>query len=153
MRFQKKSRKSDMEKGLISALWSVNGIHSLLDVPKGTIYNSKFFYDAIAPDLPEYVRGYSRGRTVKGVLVHPDNIRPRDSKKSHECLTEFRARRVFHPAEGPDAVPNDFFLFETVKTEWQNYEIHSGQDLSLTIRAIFGEIPKDTLSSVSVSWI
>jgi hypothetical protein len=29
-------KKNDMEKCLVSILWSVNGIHSLLDVPKGT---------------------------------------------------------------------------------------------------------------------
>jgi hypothetical protein len=46
-----------------------------------------------------------------------------------------------------------FFFFGTVKTELQNYEIHSRQDLILAIRAIFDEISKDTLNSVYISWI
>jgi hypothetical protein len=125
----------------------------LLDVPKGTIYNSTFFYDVVVPDLLENVDAHSRRLTLKGILVHLDNIRPHSSKKYKKCLTEFRACRVPHPAYSPDLTPNDFFLFGTVKTELQNYEIHNRQDLILAIRAIFDEIPKDTLNFVYVSWI
>jgi hypothetical protein len=52
-----------------------------------------------------------------------------------------------------DPAPSDFFLFRTVKTKLQNYETHSRQDLILVIKAIFDEIPKDTLNSVYVLWI
>jgi hypothetical protein len=59
-----------------------------------------------------------------------------------------------HPAYGPNQTPNDFFFFfGTMKTELQNDKIHSRQDLILAIRAIFDEIPKDTLNSVYLSWI
>jgi hypothetical protein len=58
---------------------------------------------------------------------------------------------VSHLAYRPVFAPNDFF-FRTVKTELQNYEIHSRQDLTLAIRAIFDEMPKDALNSVYVSW-
>jgi hypothetical protein len=82
-----------------------------------------------------------------------DNARPHNSKKSNEYLTEFRARRVSHPAYSSDRAPSDFFLFGTVKTELQNYEIHSRQDLILATRTIFDEISKDTLNSIYISWI
>jgi hypothetical protein len=59
---------------------------------------------------------------------------------------------VPHPAYSPDRAPSDFFLFRIVKTELQNFEIHSRQDLILTISAIFDEISKDTLNSVYISW-
>jgi hypothetical protein len=124
----------------------------LLDVPKETIYNSTFFYDIIVPDLVENVITHSRRRTLKGVLVHLDNARLDNSKKSNECLTEFRVLRVPHPAYSLDRALSDFFLFRTVKTELQNYEIHSRQDLILAIRAIFDEISKDTFNSVYVLW-
>jgi hypothetical protein len=39
-------------------------------------------------------------------------------------------------------VPNDFFLFGTVKPELQNYEIYSREDLILGIRAISTKYPK-----------
>jgi hypothetical protein len=44
-----------------------------------------------------------------------------------------------------DYAPSDFFLFGTVKTELQNYEIHNMDDLILARRTIFDEIPKWTL--------
>jgi hypothetical protein len=46
--------------------------------------------------------------------------------------------------------PSDFFLFETMKIELQNYEIQNREDLVLAIRAFFDEISKDALNSVSV---
>jgi hypothetical protein len=36
-------------------LWSVKGIHSLLDVPKGKMYRTAFFTDAVMPYLIENV--------------------------------------------------------------------------------------------------
>jgi hypothetical protein len=60
---------------------------------------------------------------------------------------------VPHPAYSPDLAPSDFFLFGTLKTELQNYEIHNREHLILAIRAIFDEIPKETLNSVYASWI
>jgi hypothetical protein len=85
--------------------------------------------------------------------MHLQNARPHNSKKSNECLTEFRARRVPHPVYSPDLAPSDFFLFGTVKAELQNYEIHSREDLILAIRTVFGQIFKETLISVYVSWM
>jgi hypothetical protein len=85
--------------------------------------------------------------------MHLDNARPCNSQKSNECLTEFRTRRVPHPAYSPDLAPSGFFLFGTVKAELQNYDIHSREDLILAIRTIFGQISKETLISVYVSWM
>jgi hypothetical protein len=45
---------------------SVNGIQSLLDVPKGTAYNIVFFTDAVMPSFIENVRSGSRRKALKG---------------------------------------------------------------------------------------
>jgi hypothetical protein len=39
------SQKIDTEQRLISISWSVNGTHTLLDIPKGSKYNTAFVYD------------------------------------------------------------------------------------------------------------
>jgi hypothetical protein len=140
---EKIKQRIDTEKCPISVIWSVNGIHSLLDVPKGITYNNTFFCDVVIPDLLENVHAYSRRRILKWILVHLDNARPDNSKKSNECLPEFRARRVPYPAYEPNPAPNDFILFRTVKTELQNYKIHNRKDLILIIRMIFDEISSD----------
>jgi hypothetical protein len=111
--------KIDTEKCLILVIWSVNGIHSLLDVPKGTTYNSIFFCDVVVSDLLENVCTHSRRQTLKRVWVHVDNACLHNSKKSNECLAKFHARRVPHPIYSPYFAPSDFFIFGTVKTEMQ----------------------------------
>jgi hypothetical protein len=150
---EKLKQKIDTEKCLILVIWSVNGIHSLLDVAKGTAYNTKFFSDFVVPDLLENICAGSRRRTLKGVIMHLDNASLHNSKKSNECLTEFHARRVPHPAYSPDFAPSDFFLFGPVKAELQNYKIYNREDLILALRAIFDQISKEALISVYVSWI
>jgi hypothetical protein len=122
-------------------------------VLKGTAYNTTFFCDVVVFDLLANVYARSRRRTLKEILVHLNNVRPYNSRKSNEYLAEFHARGVPHPAYSPDRTPSDFFHFGTLKTELQNYEIHSREDLILTIRAIFDEISEETLNSVYVSWI
>jgi hypothetical protein len=122
-------------------------------VPKLAIYNTTFFCYVDIPGLLENICAGSRILTPKGVIMHLDNGRPHNSRKSNECLTEFRARRVPHPAYSPDFAPNDFFLFGTMKAGLQNYEIHSREDLILAISAIFDQISKETLISVYISWI
>jgi hypothetical protein len=54
--------KTGTEKWFISVLWSVNGIHSLLDVPKGTMYNTEFFADVIMPGLIKNIKSKSNSR-------------------------------------------------------------------------------------------
>jgi hypothetical protein len=46
-------QKTDTEKCLVSILWSVNGIHSLHDVPRGKTYKTAFFTDAVLTSLIE----------------------------------------------------------------------------------------------------
>jgi hypothetical protein len=46
---QRIKREINTKTCLISVLWSDTGIHSLLDVPKGTAYNPAFFADAVMP--------------------------------------------------------------------------------------------------------
>jgi hypothetical protein len=46
-------QKIDAEKCLVSILWLVHGIFSLLDVPQGTAHNTTFFTDAVIPNLIE----------------------------------------------------------------------------------------------------
>jgi hypothetical protein len=53
-------QKIDTKKCLDSVIWSVNGIHSLLGVPKGTPYNTTFFCNVAIPDFLENIRAGSR---------------------------------------------------------------------------------------------
>jgi hypothetical protein len=121
-------RKIDIRKCLISIIWSVNGVHSLLDVPKDIAYNSTFFCDSVGSDFVESICTYSRRKTLKEIIVHLED-----------------ARRVWHPASSPDLAPNNFFLFGYVKSKLPDLAIRSREDLICEIRLIFDEILKVTL--------
>jgi hypothetical protein len=51
---EKVSQKIDIEKCLISIFSSVNGIHTLLDVPKWSTYNTAFFYNQVVPSCCKF---------------------------------------------------------------------------------------------------
>jgi hypothetical protein len=57
---QRLKQSIDAEKCLVSILWSVNGIHSLRQVPKGTTYNITLFTDVALPSLIENDRSRTR---------------------------------------------------------------------------------------------
>jgi hypothetical protein len=144
--------KIDTEKCLVSIIWSVNGIHSVLGLPKGTTHNSAFFCDWIMPDLVENFCAQDRRKTHEGIVAHLNNACPHSSKWSRSCVERFSARRVPHLAYGPDRRPNDFFLFRYLKIKIAGLAIQRRQELMLTTRETFDKTPNQTLVSVYLSW-
>jgi hypothetical protein len=152
-RFQKSQIKIDTQKCLISIIWSVNEIHSLLNGPKDIAYNSAFFCDFVVLDFVKSICAHSQRKRLKCIIVHLDNARPHNSRKSIECLEQFCTRRVSHPAYGQDLTPSDFFLFGFVKLKLPGLTIGNREGLICEIRRIFEEILKITLISIYASWI
>jgi hypothetical protein len=142
----------DTENCLISVIWSVNGIHSLLDVSKGTTYNSTFFCQSVLPDLIRNLGAHSRRRTLKGLFVHLDNACPHNSRESSQCLKDFHVIRMPQPAYSPDLSPSDFFLFGYLKAKLQGRQLQGRHGLSFAIREIMAEVSRDTLISVCATW-
>jgi hypothetical protein len=147
------SPKIYIEKCLISVFWSVNGIHSLLDVPKGSTYNTAFFCDQVVPSLVQGITSHGRRKPVQGFMIHFDNASPHNSRRSRECLGSYRATRLLHPAYSPDPAPSDFFLFEYLKEKLIDFDCRTREDLTSAMTSIFTEIDKETLVAVFLSWI
>jgi hypothetical protein len=145
-------QKIDAEKCLISVIWSVNGIHRLLDVSKGTTYSSTFFCQSVLLDLIQNLEAYSRRRILKGLFVHWDNTRPHNWKESSQCLKDFHAIRMPQPAYSPDLAPSDFFLFGYLKAKLQGRQLQGRHGIILAIQEIMGEVSRDTLISVYATW-
>jgi hypothetical protein len=107
------SQKIDWEKCLVSILWSVTGIRSLVDVPRGTAYNSAFLCEIIVPSLVDGICSHSRRKSLKGLYLHLDNALPHiirgaplnvfAQQKSNECLTRLRAQ-TWHQATSSSLV-------------------------------------------------
>jgi histone-lysine N-methyltransferase SETMAR len=147
------SPKIDTEKCLISVFWSANGIHSLLDVPKGSIYNTAFFCDQVIPSLVQGITSHGRRKTLQGFIIYFDRASPHNSRRSRECLRSYWATRLQHPAYSPDLAPNDFFLFGRLTEKLIGFDCRSREDLKSAIPSIFNEIGKETLVAVFLSWI
>jgi hypothetical protein len=81
---------------LISILWPVNRIRSLLHVSQGTIYNTGFFINIIIPGLPQNITSRSRRKMPKGWVIHTDNARPHDSSSSQECIWASKAEQPWY---------------------------------------------------------
>jgi hypothetical protein len=81
----------DTWKCVFRIIWFVNGIYSLIDVPKGTIYDSLFFCDSFVFDWIVNFCAQSWRKTLNGIVVHLDNARPHKLRQSFEYLERFRA--------------------------------------------------------------
>jgi hypothetical protein len=147
------TQKIDAEKCMLSILWSITGIHSLIDVPKAITYNSAFLCDIVVTDLVRDICSHSRRKSLKGIYIHLDNARPQNSKPAAECLSRTKANRVPHPAHSPDFAPSDFFLFGFVKTRLQEYDIPGQEGVKCAISQILAEISQGMLICAFEAWI
>jgi hypothetical protein len=133
----------DAEKCLIFVIWSVNGIHSLVDVSKGESYNSALFCDVVVPSLISDIRSRSRRKSLKGLDIHLDNACPHNSPQSIDCLQAHKARRMAQRASSPDLAPSDFFLSGYLQQKLQEVQIPDWKRLKSEIIRIFGEVGPD----------
>jgi hypothetical protein len=136
------TQRIDTEKCLISIPWFLDGIHSLIDVPKGNTSNTTFFCNQVVPSLIHGITSHSRRTAVQGFMIHLDNGSPHNSRKSQQLLEPNQATRVKHLAHSPNRAPNDFFPSVYVK---ENSPITiagagSREHLKSAITSIFDEI-------------
>jgi hypothetical protein len=85
-------QKIQSEKCLVLIIWGSTGVKGLLYVSKCIKYNTSFFVESVIPDLVEHFCQQSRGKTLRGIMVHLDDARAHNSKKSKGVLTTAKAR-------------------------------------------------------------
>jgi hypothetical protein len=128
---------------LVSILWLVNGIHSFLDVPKGTMYNTALFSNAVVPSLIENVQWTTLRKTLKDGLIHMDHGPSHHSGRAQKGIKASRAERLPHPAYSPDPVPSDFFGY--IKRKLSDYNCESREDHLNGITEIFTGVDQEML--------
>jgi hypothetical protein len=114
--------------------------------------NPNFFIDSVVPDLVEHVCRESRQKTLQGMMIHLDNARPHNSRKSEAALTVTKARRILAPAYSPDLSPSDFFPFGMLKDRMSGTSSSSPDALISAISELIAPLPKDQLVSVYRNW-
>jgi hypothetical protein len=107
----------------------------------------------MVPSLIDDILSRSRRKSLKGLYVHSDNVRPHNSRQSIDCLQATKARRIAQPAYSPGLTPNDFFLFGYLKQKLQGVHIPNRERLNPEIIRILAGIGPDVLISVFEDWI
>jgi hypothetical protein len=81
-------------------------------------------------------------------MVHLDNARPHNSRKSEAALTATKARRISAPAYSLDLSPSDFFLFGMLKERISGTSYSSPDELISAISELIASLPKEQLVCV-----
>jgi hypothetical protein len=145
---QRIKHKIDAEKCLVSVLWSVDGIHSLLDVPKETTNSTAFFIHVVMPNLIESVLSRTLGKMLKGWPIHPNNTCLQNSGRAQTWAKSSKAERLAQPAYSSDLAPSDFFLFEYIKGKPSDYNCQSREDHLNAITEFITGVDQEALLSV-----
>jgi hypothetical protein len=122
-------------------------------MPKGTKYNTDFFYNEVMPSLKRDIASRGRRETLRGLFIYMDNARLHNSERAQECIRTSKAERLPHSTYSPDLAPSDFFLFEDLKEKLTDYNRGPWEQLKEAIIEIFNEIPQDALVLVFMSWM
>jgi hypothetical protein len=98
--------KIDSEKCMISIIWSISGIHSLLALTNGMEYkyNSQSFCQHVILDIQQSICSSIRRKPLKGILWHLDNAPAHNSRLSSDKIESAKAQRVPHPPYSPDQI-------------------------------------------------
>jgi hypothetical protein len=86
-------------------------------------------------------------------MVHLNNARPHNSRKSGTALTGTKAHRIPAPAYSPVLSPSDFFLFGMPKERTSGTSSSSPDALISAINALMASLSKDQLISVYKNWM
>jgi hypothetical protein len=86
-------------------------------------------------------------------MVHRDNARPHNSRKSEAAFKLTKPRGIPASAYSPDQSPSDFFLFGTLKERISGTSYSSPDEVTSAISELIASLPKDQLVSVYKNWM
>ncbi len=141
------------QKIMIFSAFSASGLVLLEMLPLKTRFNSQYMCDVILPSLREAAQTKLGIRKNSNVLIHLDNAKPHNSKKTNEKFKELKFTRLPHPAYSPDVSPNDFFLYGFSKNKLKGKVHNSANELFQSLTEIIENIDKSTWEAVFQNWI
>jgi len=144
----RKSIKS--KKVMISVVWSVSGMKSIVMLPIGDSFNKNFFITHVIEDLRKVLE-ISRPKLLgSGLKIHLDNATPHFANKE---LSDLSFTRLLHPSYSPDLAPSDFFLFGFHKTKLKGRKFHSEEETFKAVQEILQSVDRQMLQEAYNEWI
>jgi histone-lysine N-methyltransferase SETMAR len=126
------------EKDMISIIWSISGIRSLLALTKGmkSKSNSQCFCQHVIPDIQQNICSSSRRKTSNHILLHLETASAHNSRLSSKKIESANAQRVPHTPYNPDLAPSHFFLIGSLNEKLSGTSFTTSDDLIVAIRQI-----------------
>jgi hypothetical protein len=94
-----------------------------------------------------------RGGCKRKIYLHMDNARSHTLKRLTQCVEEMKFKRISHPLYSLDIIPNDFYLFETIKQQLQTCQGGSYEDLQVNVHEILAAIDPIELAVTMRAWM
>ena len=135
---------------LISVIFNVNGIVSIVALPRGEKFTKKFFLGEVIEHFAKNVKIPKTKNEKFKVKLHFDNA---PVHRIDANLLAMNISRVPHPPYSPDLAPCDFFLFGYLKMMLEGQNFESDEDLVIEVHRIFQSIPQSTLIRVYTEWM
>jgi hypothetical protein len=95
----------------------------------------------------------SRQKPLRGIMVHLDNARLHNDRKSEAILTATKARRIPASTYSPDLSPSDFFLFGMLEERMSGTSFSPSDELISAISELIASFPKDQLGTIYKNWM
>jgi histone-lysine N-methyltransferase SETMAR len=122
-------------------------------LPTNASFNSTYFCEVIIPHLASTDFPDQTGQCKRRIYLHMDNVRHHNSRKSLQCVTDRKFKRMSHPPYSPDIAPNDCYLFGTVKQCLQTCEGRSFEELQENVDQILRFIRLNELKATMRGWM
>jgi hypothetical protein len=135
-------------KGLVSIIWSISGVHSLLALSAGMRYDAEFFCAFVLLEIKSNLCDGKHRNTLRCVCLHLGNALAHNTRQSRQEIARTKVSRVVRPAYSRDAAPSNFFMFGHLKGEMAGFSANSLADSLSEIRRIFQDISKESLAAV-----
>ena len=151
--FSPKIKQNFGKKIMISVFFSVNGIQSIIFLPKNQNFNSSFFTDNVLKDLEGNLKVRREKKGLKDIVLHMDNSKVHRSFTSVQKLSSLGIIQMPQPPYSPDISPCDFYLFGKLKEFLRTIQVEDEEILKKEIITFLGKISKMELKSTYNEWI
>ena len=138
------------KKLMISVIFNVDGVVSVVALPRGQKFTKQFFYDVVISDFIKKVKIPKSKDQKRKVKFHCDNA---PVHAIDGLLEESNIPRFPHPPYSPDLAPCDFFLFGYLKNLLEGRNFESDEGLLQEVQSVLKTIPQATFQRTYNEWV
>ena len=123
----------------------------LHQVPSGISINGIYYRDACLKSLVKTLREKRPSSTANHVKLHHDNARPHMNNVVFSYLQEEKIKVIPHPPYSPEIAPCDFWLFNRLKRNLDEYP--DAKSLAKALSKELNLIPIEEYQKTFKKWI